>query len=110
MGSKQSPVTGDLRITKTRRRSAARRRAQFGPGKDRAPSNSSVSDKIEALRQLIPPVTGDRKSDQLFQDTASYIVLLRTQVAVLQKLIEIYGPNSSSSYCNPAIPQKQNEG
>ncbi|KAJ7971056.1 Transcription factor like [Quillaja saponaria] len=56
-------------------------------------SNVSVSDKLEALKNLIPVHQNVEivKADQLFQETADYIVMLRTQVVILQKLIEIYG-------------------
>ena len=53
---------------------------------------SKVSDKLKALKNLIPTQEGERvKTDQLFQQTANYIVLLRTRVVILQKLIEFYG-------------------
>lgn len=52
---------------------------------------SSVSDKLEALKNLIPSDNVEIKADQLFQETADYIVLLKTQVFVLQKLIDFYG-------------------
>lgn len=55
-------------------------------------STSKVSDKLEALKNLIPPHDGEIvKPDQLFQQTADYIVLLRTQVVILQKLVDFYG-------------------
>ena len=54
-------------------------------------STSRVSDKLEALRSLVPVNNGDVKDDQLFQETADYIVLLRTQVLILQRLIQFYG-------------------
>ena len=37
------------------------------------------------------------KPDQLFKETAEYIVLLRTRVVVLQKLIEYYGNNNDTT-------------
>ncbi|KDP27231.1 hypothetical protein JCGZ_19930 [Jatropha curcas] len=55
-------------------------------------SKSKVSEKLEALKNLIPANNGETvKAEQLFQETADYIVLLRTQVFVLQRLIEFYG-------------------
>ncbi|CAH9099453.1 unnamed protein product [Cuscuta epithymum] len=109
MGSRSIPISGDLPIRKTKRRSTTRRRTQCAAG-DRAPAYSSVPEKIEALKQLIPAINGDRKSDQLFQDTANYIVLLRTQVSILQKLVGIYGSSSDSdsNSSNLGIPQNQN--
>ncbi|KAK1410176.1 hypothetical protein QVD17_36711 [Tagetes erecta] len=63
---------------------------------------SSVSDKLEALKNLIPTqqITGDdaaSSADKLFKETADYILLLRTQVSILQKLVDFYGSSSSSS-------------
>nr|XP_009796195.1 PREDICTED: transcription factor PAR1-like [Nicotiana sylvestris] len=53
-------------------------------------ANTSVSEKLEALKQLLPALAannGEIKVDHLFQETADYIVLLRTQVFILQKLL-----------------------
>ncbi|OIT07799.1 hypothetical protein A4A49_19017 [Nicotiana attenuata] len=51
-------------------------------------ANASVSEKLEALKQLLPAGNnGEIKVEQLFQETADYIVLLRTQVFILQKLL-----------------------
>uniref|UniRef100_A0A2P2MXJ4 Uncharacterized protein MANES_02G054200 n=1 Tax=Rhizophora mucronata TaxID=61149 RepID=A0A2P2MXJ4_RHIMU len=67
-------------------------------GKGGNTSSSRVSDKLETLRNLISAQNGDIvKADQLFQETADYIVLLRTQVFVLQRLIEFYGPSSNGT-------------
>ncbi|EPS73638.1 hypothetical protein M569_01121, partial [Genlisea aurea] len=52
---------------------------------------ASVSDKLEALRDLIPSRYPETNPDRLFQETADYIVLLRRQVFVLQKLVDFYG-------------------
>ncbi|KAI3520892.1 hypothetical protein L1887_10345 [Cichorium endivia] len=66
------------------------------------------SDKLEALKNLIPAQDNDKSgptttitdaassADQLYQETADYILLLRTQVSILQKLVDIYGSSSSS--------------
>ncbi|KAL1189604.1 hypothetical protein V5N11_030460 [Cardamine amara subsp. amara] len=70
------------------------------------------SEKLEALKSLLPPsVTAAKQShqdadveedsrsgetEQLFQETADYIVRLRTQVVVLQKLIKIYGSSDQT--------------
>ncbi|XAR71294.1 hypothetical protein NMG60_11028491 [Bertholletia excelsa] len=61
--------------------------------------SSSFSDKLEALKSLIPSHDGEIKAEQLFQETADYIVLLKTQVLILQRLIDFYGSDT----------QKQNE-
>ncbi|KAK8672685.1 hypothetical protein V6N13_111049 [Hibiscus sabdariffa] len=54
-----------------------------------------ISDKLEALKSLIPCNVGNGskevvKVEQLFQETADYIITLKTQAFVLQKLIEFY--------------------
>ncbi|CAA2957694.1 transcription factor UPBEAT1-like [Olea europaea subsp. europaea] len=51
----------------------------------------SISDKLQALKSLIPSHSENAKADELFEETADYIVLLKTQVLVLQKLIDFYG-------------------
>ncbi|KAF7803066.1 transcription factor UPBEAT1 [Senna tora] len=60
---------------------------------------SKLSDKLKALKELIPAQSGGKivKADQLFQETADYIVLLRTRVVILQKLIELYGNGSENN-------------
>ncbi|KAI4346658.1 hypothetical protein L6164_007536 [Bauhinia variegata] len=58
---------------------------------------AKLSEKLEALKKLIPTQNGEiLKADQLFEETADYIVLLRTRVVILQKLIEFYGNSSEN--------------
>ncbi|KAJ6402545.1 hypothetical protein OIU84_014610 [Salix udensis] len=59
-------------------------------------SPGKFSDKMEALKNLVPATHNGEivKADQLFQETADYIVLLRTQVLVLKGLIDFYGSSS----------------
>ncbi|XP_027359474.1 uncharacterized protein LOC113868107 [Abrus precatorius] len=96
------------------RRATRRRRKQHQPQKRNAPTpskfgfmahrsfkpiegkcKSKLSQKLQALKSLIPTHNGNTvKPDQLFKETADYIVLLRTRVVVLQKLIEYYGNNT----------------
>ncbi|CAL0321719.1 unnamed protein product [Lupinus luteus] len=59
------------------------------------PMKCKLSQKLQQLNNLIiPSHSGDIvKLDQLFKETADYIVLLRTQVVVMQKLIQFYGNN-----------------
>lgn len=70
------------------------------------------SEKLGALKSLLPPSSTTEKTteqslhveeesdggetEQLFQETADYIVRLRNQVVVLQKLIEIYGSSDQT--------------
>ncbi|ESQ47106.1 hypothetical protein EUTSA_v10027993mg [Eutrema salsugineum] len=71
------------------------------------------SEKLQALKSLLPPSTTTEKTteqnvhveeesldggetEQLFQETADYIVRLRNQVLVLQKLIKIYGSSDEA--------------
>ncbi|CAK8533428.1 unnamed protein product [Lathyrus sativus] len=56
-----------------------------------------LSLKLKALKNLIPSHNGDEvKTDELFKETADYIVFLRTRVFILQKLVEIYGNNNEN--------------
>ncbi|CAN4082677.1 unnamed protein product [Withania somnifera] len=64
-------------------------------GSSRIGPYTCVSEKLEALKQLIPDNNGEIKADQLFKETADYIVLLRTQVFILQKLVDFYGSNNT---------------
>ncbi|CAA7055472.1 unnamed protein product [Microthlaspi erraticum] len=74
------------------------------------------TEKLQALKSLLPPSTrktektaeqspqvvdveekpDNGETEQLFQETADYIVRLRNQVVVLQKLIEIYGSSDQT--------------
>ncbi|EPS61635.1 hypothetical protein M569_13160 [Genlisea aurea] len=86
MGSKQrffSDAAGRLR--KRSRRVCLRRRRLL---RCRRNGEASVSDKLETLRDLIPSRDPEANPDRLFQETADYIVLLKTQVLVLKKLID----------------------
>ncbi|KAJ6734816.1 TRANSCRIPTION FACTOR IBH1-LIKE 1 [Salix purpurea] len=61
-------------------------------------SSSKVSDKLEALKNLIPATSHNGeivKPDQLFKETADYILLLKTQVVLLQGLVEFYGSSTT---------------
>ncbi|PRQ53399.1 hypothetical protein RchiOBHm_Chr2g0166071 [Rosa chinensis] len=64
-----------------------------GGGRKALKCSKVVSAKLETLKNLIPNGKSSSASavqaDKLFQDTADYIVLLRTQVVILQKLIEV---------------------
>ncbi|XP_010425743.1 PREDICTED: uncharacterized protein LOC104710788 [Camelina sativa] len=67
-------------------------------GKGSIDGGEKVTEKLRALQSLLPAPAklsesenvGGGETDQLFQDTADYIVRLRTQVVVMKKLIEIY--------------------
>ncbi|KAI3417214.1 uncharacterized protein J3R85_014699, partial [Psidium guajava] len=68
-----------------------------GPCSSSSSSNDVVSEKLVALRNLIPVTrkgaddSSDAAADELFQETAEYILRLRTQVVILQKLVRFYG-------------------
>ncbi|KAH7851048.1 hypothetical protein Vadar_006612 [Vaccinium darrowii] len=113
MSSRQkSPTTRPMRgggMTRRRQNSQRRRRlcrkAQKNTSRTavngRGACSSVVSDKLEALKNLIPAAAhisnGERKPDQLFQETADYIVLLKTQVLILQRLVDIYGSTQNQN-------------
>ncbi|RID65763.1 hypothetical protein BRARA_D00941 [Brassica rapa] len=113
-----------MRILKTQRSSRGGRRNSKKHGSRRSHVSSRASiirncsgnsgdkftEKLQALKSLLPPSETNKtdhnrhveekpnsgETEQLFQETADYIVRLRNQVIVLQKLIEIYGSSSSS--------------
>ncbi|KAF8098427.1 hypothetical protein N665_0267s0012 [Sinapis alba] len=106
-----------MRILKTQRssRGGIRNSKKLGSRRSHVSSRASIlrncsgnsgdkfSEKLQVLKSLLPPSetnktekTNSRETEQLFQETADYIVRLRSQVVVLQKLIEIYGSPSSS--------------
>ncbi|KAI9379417.1 hypothetical protein POPTR_017G093000v4 [Populus trichocarpa] len=69
-------------------------------------SCSKVSDKLEALKNLIPATCHNGeivKPDQLFKETADYILLLRTQVVLLQGLVEFYGSSTPERENNSVL-------
>ncbi|KAK3413465.1 transcription factor PAR1 [Eucalyptus grandis] len=93
------------RASKLARACMSKRRRPVGGTCSSSSSNDAVSEKLEALKNLIP-VTRDGgddavATDELFQETADYILRLRTQVVVLQKLIHFYG--------SADLPEKQRE-
>ncbi|XVF60660.1 hypothetical protein PTKIN_Ptkin08bG0066000 [Pterospermum kingtungense] len=81
-----------------RARNIARKRVVHARGckRRRFSKQVDVSDKLEALKSLIPHHRAQNESDgmvkaeELFQETADYIIVLKAQVFVLQKLIEFY--------------------
>ncbi|XP_022993697.1 uncharacterized protein LOC111489609 [Cucurbita maxima] len=73
---------------------------EYGETTSSSPCSSSsdddddddVSAKLEALQSLIPAQSAEaRQTEQLFKETADYIVLLKTQVVILQKLVDFFG-------------------
>ncbi|XVF58415.1 hypothetical protein PTKIN_Ptkin07bG0064900 [Pterospermum kingtungense] len=88
-------------------RNIARKRVVHAHGCKRrrfSKCSKQVSDKLETLKSLIPHHHHHRvqdggnekvKAEQLFQETADYITVLKTQVFVLQKLIEFYDNDGS---------------
>ncbi|GMJ16236.1 hypothetical protein HRI_005292800 [Hibiscus trionum] len=82
---------------RSRARRMARKRVACSNKRRRIPNKPGevISDKLEALKSLIPCNVGNGsneavKVEQLFQETADYIITLKTQAFVLQKLIEFY--------------------
>lgn len=103
MGSKpRIPVSTAVRRLRRRLSNSSRRlrkrQLSHHIGGAAPSSSSSVSGKLAALRNLIPSENAaDTKPDQLFRETADYIVLLKTQVLVLQKLVDFYGSQSQEN-------------
>ncbi|MCE3051624.1 hypothetical protein HAX54_050346, partial [Datura stramonium] len=93
MGSRPQN-SSSLRMRRAKRKAPNQKRP-VGQVISRGDNNySSISEKLEALKQLLPVNNGELKADQLFEETADYIVLLRTQIFVLQKLLDFYEDGS----------------
>ncbi|XP_010556469.1 PREDICTED: uncharacterized protein LOC104825781 [Tarenaya hassleriana] len=66
-----------------------------------------LSEKLRALKRLVPRATADvvvddgGATEELFRETADYIIRLRKQVLALQKLVEIYG--SDDDHANAVL-------
>ncbi|XP_055805447.1 uncharacterized protein LOC129874216 [Solanum dulcamara] len=99
MGSRPKN-SSSLRMRRERRsKSGNEKRPKNGVdsfSSDDGDNYSSISEKLEALKQLLPVNNGELKADQLFEETADYIVLLRTQIFVLQKLLDFYDDAASA--------------
>ncbi|KAL5080314.1 hypothetical protein RYX36_008735 [Vicia faba] len=75
----------------------ATRRTRRKQMEEKCKSKKKLSQKLKALKNLIPSHHRDEvKTDELFKETADYIVFLRTRVFILQKLVEIYGNNNEN--------------
>ncbi|KAE8695750.1 UDP-glucoronosyl/UDP-glucosyl transferase family protein [Hibiscus syriacus] len=73
-----------------------------------------ISDKLEALKSLIPCNVGNGsneevKVEQLFQETADYIITLKTQAFVLQKLIDFYDHSGNGFKNEEQLPIVQED-
>ncbi|CAL5370723.1 unnamed protein product [Camellia sinensis] len=103
MSSRQkNAMSGPMRRTRKRHNSQTRLHKPHNHHKNtttliNVESCSSVSEKLEALKSLIPTHVGEGKPDQLFQETADYIVLLKTQVSILQRLVDFYGSSQTQN-------------
>ena len=101
--------------TSRRARNIARKRVVHARGCKRRrfiKCSKQVSDKLEALKSLIPHHVQDGsneivKAEQLFQETADYIIVLKTQVFVLQKLIEFYDDDDGSRNVKQNVEEDQ---
>ncbi|MCD7458956.1 hypothetical protein HAX54_039680 [Datura stramonium] len=105
MGSRSKLSSGSLSMRRTRRSTTHKKPCKSQNSSrlvdgGRIDPRTSVSEKLEALKQLIPANNGEIKADQLFKETADYIVLLRTQVFVLQKLVDFYGSSTDQNQDN----------
>ncbi|KAL3376471.1 hypothetical protein AABB24_003081 [Solanum stoloniferum] len=102
MGSRPKN-SSSLRLRRSRRNSSNEKLPKNGVDNNSTnaagdDNSISISEKLEALKQLLPVNNDELKADQLFEETAGYIVLLRTQIFVLQKLLD---------FCDDASGQSQ---
>ncbi|KAJ4959952.1 hypothetical protein NE237_019862 [Protea cynaroides] len=99
MSSRPRSLLKRLRTCRMKRRSLpgrsktslCRNQRRFSNVRDDRRVELGVSAKLEALKNLIPAKNGDMKADRLFEETADYIVFLKAQVDILQRLIDFYG-------------------
>ncbi|XP_074560824.1 uncharacterized protein LOC141817021 [Curcuma longa] len=92
-------VPGNSR--RPQRRSIARTKQIRRPPKPASCSSpEAVAQRLEVLRSLVPPGIGHAKeqqmeaaaaaaADKLFEETAEYILLLRSQVEALKRLVDV---------------------
>ncbi|KAK4755169.1 hypothetical protein SAY87_008926 [Trapa incisa] len=77
------------------------RSTHLGKRMVRGRSRQVISEKLESLRNLIPSggkgIATLPATERLLQETADYITRLRSQVAILQVLVHLYGPLPSSA-------------
>ncbi|XP_022741855.1 uncharacterized protein LOC111293370 [Durio zibethinus] len=100
--------------SRSRARNIARQRvvhARFCKRRSFVKCSKLVSDKLEALKTLIPHHVQNGsneivEAEQLFQETANYIIVLKTQVFVLQKLIEFYDDDDGSRNAKQNLVQQ----
>ncbi|KAG6473354.1 hypothetical protein ZIOFF_067269 [Zingiber officinale] len=99
IGSSVVRMSGRRRRKGILKHSTLRRRLGAGGRKQSlASSSKAVAQRLEALRSLIPQRDSGAKeeaaaaADRLFEETAEYILLLRTKVAVLKRLVDVYSP------------------
>ncbi|KAM3250570.1 hypothetical protein P3S67_022983 [Capsicum chacoense] len=97
MGSRPKN-SNSLQMARAKRKSSNEKRPKNPV--DSGENYSSISEKLEALKQLLPSKNDELKADDLFEETADYIVLLRTQIFVLQKLLHFYENASARSQDN----------
>ncbi|XP_074569623.1 uncharacterized protein LOC141826248 [Curcuma longa] len=103
IGSSVMRMSGRRRRKGVLKHSGRQRRRRLGAGRRKqrlASSSKAVAQRLEALRSLIPQRNSGAKeeeaaADRLFEETAEYILLLRTQVAVLKRLVDVYSPGIS---------------
>ncbi|KAM1954311.1 hypothetical protein FF2_023501 [Malus domestica] len=98
----KATLAGRRRTTSRRRLVSRRGRApvrKFNNGGRKRRCLKAVSAKLETLKSLVNPTQVGKtlKADEFFQETADYIVLLRTQVVILQRLVEFYGSSEKEN-------------
>lgn len=95
MGSRTNAKDG----VPTRRKPNKRQKTKTAAFKGGSSSTAAaVSVKLAALKSLLPRQNDDVvNADTLFQQTADYIMVLRTQVSILQQLVDFYGSGTNNS-------------
>ncbi|KAL5987363.1 hypothetical protein ACLOJK_038528 [Asimina triloba] len=93
-----APKSSAPKVEKCCRKSKKKR---CGRRHQSSPLNArGVSDRLQALKELIPSAAAEMGSaDQLFEETADYILFLRRQVQVLQGLVHFYSTKEEEEGC-----------
>lgn len=84
------------------KRSIRRRRSNVSSVMKKRRSRSSstrLDQRVSTLRNLVPNDDDDnvRSLEQLFTQTADYILSLQTRVRLMKTLVDVFGSSSSSS-------------
>lgn len=82
-------ATSGLKKKKKNEKRKSRRGRNSKKGLAEMRSKGGVDERLQVLKELIHG-EGEMKADMIFKETADYIVFLRGQVHILQRLVDFY--------------------